>query len=102
MFDCAPITIGAMSPRSTAPYQTLVSSPSVTSPMTAAVGAINAVGWIFGGRTRCALLVPGGREQHLGPGLDRRPILHGRVPGHGPDEVADFALEGGIVGRTQT
>src|SRR4051812_424794 len=101
MFDCAPTTIGAMSPRSTAPYQTLASSPSVRSPMTAAVGAMNAVGWIFGGRTGCALLVPGGREQHLGPGLDRRAILDGRVPGDGPDKVADFPLEGGIIGRTQ-
>jgi hypothetical protein len=39
-----PMTIGAMSPRSTAPYQTLASSPIVTSPITAAPGAMNAEG----------------------------------------------------------
>jgi outer membrane protein assembly factor BamB len=43
---CDPITIGAMSPRSTVPYQMLESAPSVTSPMTAAVGAMKAVGWM--------------------------------------------------------
>ena len=32
----------------TAPYQTLDSAPSVTSPMTAAVGAIKAEGWMSG------------------------------------------------------
>jgi hypothetical protein len=41
---CDPITIGAMSPRTTAPYQTLDSAPIVTSPMTAAVEAMKAVG----------------------------------------------------------
>ena len=45
---CEPIFTGAMSPRMTAPYQTLDSAPSVTSPMTAAVGAIQAEGWMSG------------------------------------------------------
>jgi hypothetical protein len=38
------MTIGAMSPRTTAWYQMLVFSPSVTSPITAAVGAMKAEG----------------------------------------------------------
>jgi hypothetical protein len=44
MFDRAPITMGAMSPRTTALYQMLASSPSDTSPITAAVEAMNAEG----------------------------------------------------------
>ncbi len=41
-------TIGLKSPRSTALYQTEARSSMVTSPTITAVGAMNAVGWIFG------------------------------------------------------
>src|SRR5438132_12075269 len=37
-----------MSPRSTAPYQTLDSSSSVTSPMTVAPGTTHALEWMVG------------------------------------------------------
>src|SRR5215210_7795883 len=95
------MTIGAMSPRSTAPYQTLTSSPSVTSPITAAVEAMKAVWWIAGGRIR-RLLFRGRGEEHLGPGVDRCPVLHGGMPGHGPDEVLNLTLVCGIIGRSQS
>src|SRR5919107_5356583 len=99
MFDCAPMMIGAMSPRTTALYQTLDSSPRVTSPMTAAVEAMKAVGWML--LSRASLLLLGRRKQHLSPGLDRSSVLDAWVPCHGPDKVAYRALEGWIVGGTQ-
>src|SRR5580765_6515483 len=92
------MTMGAMSPRSTAPYQTLESSPRVTSPMTEAVEAMNAVGWIA---CNASLLVLRWREEHLGPGLDRRAILQGGMPRYGPDEIPYLALVRGIVGRPE-
>src|SRR5438128_6403060 len=42
------MTMRLMSPRSTAPYQTLDSSASVTSPTTVAPGTIHALEWIVG------------------------------------------------------
>src|SRR5271167_3889963 len=44
----APIRIGPLSPRMTAPNQMLDSSPTSTSPIKTAVGATKAVGWILG------------------------------------------------------
>jgi hypothetical protein len=63
--------------------------------MMAAVAAMKAVGWIACNEP---LLVLGRREEHLGPGLDWRPILQGRMPGDGPHEVANLALVRRIVG----
>src|SRR2546422_7538272 len=43
----SPTLIGAISPRSTAPYQTLARAPSVTSPSTTAPGAMKALRWML-------------------------------------------------------
>ena len=47
-FAPARMTIGAVSPRTTALYQTEAFASIVTSPMITAVSATNALGWIFG------------------------------------------------------
>ncbi len=44
----APITIGSLSPRSTAPYQTVAPGPRVTRPMITALSATQALGSIWG------------------------------------------------------
>jgi hypothetical protein len=43
------------------------------------------------------LLLGGGPEQHLSPGLDRRAVLERGVPRDGPHKVTDLALVRGIV-----
>src|SRR5882724_10623156 len=48
MFERGPMMMRLMSPRSTAPYQTLDSSASATSPTTVAPGTIQALEWIVG------------------------------------------------------
>src|SRR6266516_7194706 len=48
MFERGPMMMRLMSPRNTAPYQTLDSSASVTSPTTVAPGTIHALEWIVG------------------------------------------------------
>src|SRR5918995_1619668 len=93
--------MGAMSPRSTAPYHTLTSSASVTSPMTAAVEAMKAVGWIVAGHI-CRLLFLRGREEHLGPGIDWRAFLERGMPRYGPYEILDFPFVRRIVRRAQS
>src|ERR671910_618038 len=93
--------MGAMSPRSTATYHTLTSSASVTSPMTAAVEAMKAVGWIVAGHI-CQLLFLRRREEHLGPGIDWRAVLERGMPRYGPDEILDFPFVRRIVRRAQS
>ena len=44
----APMVIHSLSPRSTAPYQTLAPSPRLTRPMTSALSATQAVGAMRG------------------------------------------------------
>src|SRR6266403_3225696 len=48
MFERGPITTRLISPRSTAPYQTLDSSSRITSPMTVAPGTTHALEWMVG------------------------------------------------------
>src|SRR6266496_5947941 len=48
MFERGPITIRLISPRRTAPYQTLDSSSRITSPITVAPGTTHALEWIVG------------------------------------------------------
>src|SRR5436189_4427754 len=48
MFERGPITIRLISPRSTAPYQTLDSSSRTTSPTTVAPGTTHALEWMVG------------------------------------------------------
>src|SRR5882757_7313472 len=48
MFERGPITMRLISPRSTAPYQTLDSSSRTTSPITVAPGTTHALEWMVG------------------------------------------------------
>src|SRR5204862_4771536 len=48
MFERGPIMMRLMSPRSTAPYQTLDSSSRITSPITVAPGTTHALEWMVG------------------------------------------------------
>src|SRR6185437_7352579 len=57
--------------------------------------------WMKAQDPRRGQLLRSGWEEHLSPGIHRRPILQGRVPGHRPDKVADRALEGRVVGGLQ-
>src|SRR5215218_10685262 len=54
----APIRMGSVSPRNTAPYQTLDSSPRCTSPMTQAPGATQAEGATCGKVSPCGNTLP--------------------------------------------
>src|SRR5262245_56101352 len=69
MFVRAPTRIGPASPRSTAPYQMLASSPSWTSPSTTAFGATNAVAGIRGVNPRTSPIMETGRTRRAAPGL---------------------------------
>src|SRR6266508_699386 len=48
MFERGPMTMRLISPRSTAPYQTLDSSSRITSPITVAPGTTHALEWMVG------------------------------------------------------
>src|SRR6476660_6280365 len=91
----------------------LALAPIVTLPMTAAVGAMNAVGWMLGIRRKSQVisemalrttsgnLLGSGRKEHLGPGLDRSSVLQCGMPGHSPDEVSNRTLECRVVRRLE-
>src|SRR4051812_33109396 len=60
MLVLAPMRMGSVSPRSTAPYHTLDSPPRCTSPMTKAPGATQADRTICGEASPCGSRFPGG------------------------------------------
>src|SRR5918998_946543 len=68
----APTRMGSVSPRSTAPYQTLDSSPRCSAPITCAPGATHAEGATSGKAS------PWGSRVHLSVTIElhRRPLLH--------------------------
>src|SRR5690606_20001796 len=84
---------GAMSPRTTAPYQTLDSGPSWTSPMTRAPGAMKAESWIMAAGSWQLR-----REAPLGPPRHRGPVPGGRLPRDAHGERAGGLLERRVVG----
>src|SRR3989449_8475395 len=90
-FDASPTTMGAVSPRNTAWYQTLARAPRVTSPSTTAPGAMNAVGWML-------MLLPHRLERPLDPRVDRLAVLLGRIPAQVLRDVHGLVVERVHVG----
>src|SRR5438093_424986 len=86
----SPTLIGAISPRSTAPYQTLARAPSVTSPSTKAPGAMQALRWM--------LITPSWGPRGTAPRRPRAPRSWAPAPPRGGIELRPsqrLAVQGG-------